>query len=113
MTTPYADLTEREQAVVQMYDETARQLHELLMVAHRKAQELAAIHSQNSVLFLTTMNMSEDLPIPSGASVNATAGTTNALNNARIAAETFIALNVTNKAVFRQMIGADRCPELG
>lgn len=113
MTTPYAELTEREKSVVLMYDETARQLHELLMVAHRKAQALAAIHSQNATLFLTKMDTGESLPVPSGASANATPGNTNSLNNARLDAETFIALHVTNKSVFRQMIGSDRCAELG
>lgn len=113
MTTPYAELTERQQSVVQVYDNTARSYYEKLMEVHRIAQELSAIHSQNATLFLTTMDAGELLPIPGGASVMATAGCTNNLNNARIAAEALIAANVSAKAIFRQMLGSDRCEELG
>jgi hypothetical protein len=113
MTTPYANLTERQQSVVQKYDNTARSYYAMLMEVHRIAMELSAIHSQNATLFLTTMDTGENLPIPGGASVMATPGTTNSLNNARIAAEALIADNVSAKAIFRQMLGSDTCEELG
>jgi hypothetical protein len=113
MTTPYAELTPAQQAVVLSYDSAARQYYEALMHAHRLGQLLAAQHAQNATLFLTTMDTGELLPIPAAASPCATAGCTNNLNNARIAAEALIAANVTAKAVFRQMLGSDRCAELG
>jgi hypothetical protein len=113
MTTPFASLTAAQQAVVVSYDKAARDYYEAMMHTHRLGQLLAAQHAQNATLFLTIMDTAELLPIPSGASPCATAGCTNNLNNARIAAEAVISANVTAKAVFRQMLGSDRCAELG
>lgn len=111
--TAYESLTDREKSIVAQYDNTARQRYEIAMELHRKDMELAAIHSQYATLFLTKMYPSQDLDIPGGSSFMATAGNTNALNNARIEAEARIAANVTAKAIFRQMLGSDRCEELG
>lgn len=113
MTTPYADLTDDQKSIVQMYDATARQFYHAVMDMHRIAQSLSAQHAQNATLFLTTMNAAEVLPAFGNGSVLRTGGTTNGINNARIEAEARITANVTAKAIFRQMLGADNCPELG
>jgi hypothetical protein len=109
----FESLTDRQKMIVEQYDQTARLLYETFINAHRIAMKLSVIHSQNSSLFLTTMYSSQNLPIPGASSVMATEGTTNGLNNARLAGETFIANNVSAKAIFRQMIGGDNCECLG
>jgi hypothetical protein len=115
MTTPYADLTTEQKEIVSIYDKTAREFYEATMEVHRIAQRLSAIHSQNSTLFLTTMNASEVLPVPTGGtgSVTRTGSTTNGLNNARIEAEARISANVSAKTLFRTYLGSDKCAELG
>ena len=83
------------------------------MELHRIAQNLVSQRGQNGTLFMTTMDIHEVLPVFGIGSVCRAGSTTNVIQVAKESADTFIAANVTDKATFRQMLGADNCPDLG